>query len=349
MPASSLPYPTDAADWCLRVKTTPMTAADQDALEMWLAVAPERQEAFLRAVALWNGMGTADSDLGLIDMRAEALQDLRRRKSGVAKLGAWRKTWHTIAAPRQRRWAAVLFVGLALGFGSFYSWQAQATVYETGRGQTQVVELADGSIVRMDADTRVRVRVAGHHRKLWVDKGRARLELAHDRSGFEIYAGSRRISATDGAMSVEKLGDQVNVIVLKGKATVSYDRPGFLQLSESTLVAPQVVTSNEELTADGTTTAAVVRAADPNLDDVWQNGLLAFDDEPIAVALARVNRFAAQPVSLGHIERRIKVSGIYRAGDTRAFLEGVCAVNGLSFRATDGGFVIEDGKGKTGL
>lgn len=345
MPASDLNYPTDAAEWCLRVKTTPMTAADHAALEAWLAVAPERQEAFLRALELWNGMGTVDSDLGLIDMRAGALRDLRRRKSGAARRGTWRGLFE----PRRGRWAAALVVAGALGFGSFYAWQAQATVYETGRGQTQVVELADGSIVRMDADTRVRVRVAGHHRKLWVDKGRARLEVAHDRRGFEIYAGSRRISATDGAMSVEKLGDQVDVIVLKGKATVSYDQPGFLHLNDDTLVAPQVVRSNEELTADGTTTTAVVRAADPNLDDVWQNGLLAFDDEPIALAIARVNRFAAQPVTLGHIERRIKVSGIYRAGDTRAFLEGVCAVNGLSFRPVDGGFVIEDGKAKPEL
>jgi transmembrane sensor len=345
MPVSDLTYPTDAAGWCLRVKTQPMTAADHAALEAWLAVAPERQDAFLRALELWNGVGTVEADLGLIDLRAEALGDLHRRKSGAVR----RKTLRNLFDPRRGRWAAALVIAFGLGFGSLYAWQARATVYETGRGQTQIVQLADGSVVRMDADTRVRVRVAGHRRKLWVDKGRARLEVAHDRRGFEIYAGSRRISATDGAMSVEKMGDQVNVIVLKGKATVSLDQPGFLHLDDDNLVAPQIVKSNEELTADGATTAPVVRAADPNLDDVWQNGLLAFDDEPIAVAIARVNRFAAQPVSLGHIERRIKVSGIYRAGDTRAFLEGVCAVNGLSFRATDAGFVIEDGKTKPEL
>ncbi|MGN6423600.1 MAG: FecR family protein [Asticcacaulis sp.] len=341
MTASDL-QPATPAEWCLRVKSGSLSSSEQAQLEAWLAASPERPDAFLRALDLWDGLGGAEAGLGLIDMRAEALSDLRRRKSKSVILSGAQELWRVVSAPRRLRAAAAFAAALIVGSGAFYGWQARATVYETGRGQTQIVQLADGSIVRLDADTRV--RVAKGQRKLWIDRGRARLELSRAHRRFDVYAGARRISADAGAMSVEKVGDSVNVVVLRGAALVAYDPPGLLRLDAPQTHPAQIVRVNQELTASDQAATAQVRAADPNLDDVWQNGLLAFDDEPVALAIARVNRYAAQPVRLDHIGRRIKVSGIYRAGDTRAFVEGVCAVNGLSYRLDSQGYAIGDAK-----
>jgi transmembrane sensor len=55
----------------------------------------------------------------------------------------------------------------------------------------------------------------------------------------------------------------------------------------------------------------------------WQNGKIIFDDEPLAEAAARVNRYTDKKVVVEGAAKAERVSGVFDAGDVDAFVEAV--------------------------
>jgi transmembrane sensor len=339
------PVIEQAAYWCLRVREGGMTSVERGQLEIWLEQAEENRASFSRMLDIWEGVSSEEASIDSLAQRSAALVDLQRRKS-VRKMRQGVKEFFRVVNPRRYlKQVGATLCALMLGGAAFHTLQAQATVYETARGQTQVLQLTDGSILRMDADTRLRVRMTRFARRIWVEKGRARLEVAMDKGhALHIFVGDRRITALVGVLSVEHLGNETAVTMLSGNANIEYAPSGLLEFAHlhSDAFPTTVLGSHEELISYDAQPVAVVRAADPNVDDVWKNGLLAFDNEPIASALERVNRYASHPVMLDRLSRQVQVSGIYRTGDTRAFVEGVCAVSHLSYHVENGTYKITD-------
>jgi transmembrane sensor len=69
----------------------------------------------------------------------------------------------------------------------------------------------------------------------------------------------------------------------------------------------------------------------------WTSGTLEFVDEPLAIAVERMNRYARNPVSIGDAAAAgVHVSGVFAAGDTRAFIEGITAVSSLRVEVRNG-------------
>ncbi|MFT4075745.1 MAG: FecR domain-containing protein [Asticcacaulis sp.] len=345
MTESSIPISVqDAAAWCLRVREGALSPSERAELEAWLNRSADNRARFLQMLDIWEGIAAEDTTIDGLAMRSAALADLQRRKS-KRKMRQGLDEFSRLAFPRQiRKWLGASLCMLVLGGATFYTLQAQATVYETGKGQTQVLQLPDGSVLRLDADTRLRVRMTRLERRIWVDKGRARFEVTPDRAhALTVLVGDRRVIAAGGVLSVEHLGNQTSVTMLSGTARIDYVPSALLQFARLRSSAfTTSIGSHEELVSYDATPQAQVREADPNIDDVWKNGLLAFDNEPIAVAIARVNRYASQPVMLDRLNRQVRVSGIYRTGDTHAFVEGVCAVANLSYHEDNGAYKITE-------
>jgi|GEM_PF-1970937 len=338
----------DAARWCLRVREGSLSATERTELETWLDQSQENRDRFLKMLDIWEGVVSEEATIDGLALRSAALGDLQRRKSTLRmrqglKQGS-KEFWRLARPHGLTRWLSAALCAIALGTATFYTLQAQATVYETSKGQTQVLQLADGSVLRLDADTRLRVQVTHFSRRIWVDRGRARLEVTPDGAhALNVFVGDRQVIAAGGILSVEHLGNQTAVTMLSGTARIDYVPSSLLQFARLQSDAfSTTIDSHEELVSYDATPQAVVRPADPNVDDVWKNGLLAFDNEPIAITIARVNRYASHPVTLDRLNRSVRVSGIYRTGDTRAFVEGVCAVANLSYREENGAYKITD-------
>jgi transmembrane sensor len=60
----------------------------------------------------------------------------------------------------------------------------------------------------------------------------------------------------------------------------------------------------------------------------WEEGQLSFDSEPLASAVERFNRYAREPLAVGDpASANVRVNGVFNAGDTEAFVEGVTALH----------------------
>jgi transmembrane sensor len=75
--------------------------------------------------------------------------------------------------------------------------------------------------------------------------------------------------------------------------------------------------------------------ADPSRAGAWETGQLVFQDEPMSLAVERVNRYAREKLRIGDpTVASLRISGVFTSGDTRAFVDGVTAV--LPVRAVNG-------------
>jgi transmembrane sensor len=92
---------------------------------------------------------------------------------------------------------------------------------QTERGERREVALADGSVIAVDPETRLRVRFEEHTRRVFLDRGRALFRVAKnpDRP-FLVQADGTTVRAVGTAFGVERQKQGIMVTVAEGKVAV---------------------------------------------------------------------------------------------------------------------------------
>lgn len=317
--------------WCLRVASGPLTAEDQGAFQDWLREDPGHQARFDEAVAVWQAAEDQAFSPDMISLRAQALDSLRQ---------ANRRRW--TRRPGGRAFAALAATVVLICAGAWLRWAPD--VYATGIGERQVIALDDGSKVSLDADTEVQVRYVGNRRELWLERGRASFTVAHDPlRPFSVEAAGQTVVATGTRFSVERLGQEVRVVLFEGRVVV-LDRNGAaspIRIAGEIPAVEQALKPGGELVISTESGTSSLVEADMGRSLAWEGGELVFADEPLARAIERVNRYADQPVMLDDAAAgQVRISGVFNAGDVPAFVEGVTAAFPLKARTTMTGVVL---------
>jgi transmembrane sensor len=68
----------------------------------------------------------------------------------------------------------------------------------------------------------------------------------------------------------------------------------------------------------------------------WRRGEAVFDDVALPEAVSEMNRYARTPIVLLGEAAKLRVSGLYRTGDSRGFAQAVAALHGLQVLEHDG-------------
>jgi len=201
-----------------------------------------------------------------------------------------------------------------------------------------MVMLADGSRLSLDAASAVQVRYDGERRALRLLAGRARFEVAKDpRRPFAVTAGDRMVVATGTAFSVELLKAEMRVILYQGSVSVIEDGPvdqaprHVLLRDRGRMPADRMLVPGASLIVPaGASAPARLETVDMARSASWEQGQLVFSDEPLGVAVERVNRYSTGKLAVEDPgTAALPVSGTFNAGDTEAFTEGVATLYGL--------------------
>jgi transmembrane sensor len=313
----------EAGIWCVRLAEDDLDTDLRVAFDKWLSNSPAHVQAFDDVARTWNGIDELRLEPDILDLRAQAL-----RRFKLAHHQRW--------VPARRRWqiAGLAAAMICLMFVVSLSWfMSRPTIYNTGIGERRIVQLEDGSRIWMDAATRLAVDYHGGHRDLVLFAGRAKFGVAKDPlRPFAVTANNRVIVATGTAFSVELLGQEVRVILYEGHVTVLAKKASGLLSAKvpasksGTLPAIDLV-PGRELVASAQSPPRIVAAEDPARSLAWENGQLSFDNVPLNEAVERVNRYSHSKVAVGNPRTgELLVNGLYRAGDTDAFVDGVTGV-----------------------
>lgn len=314
----------EAAAWLMRLREGPLELEDELELDLWLEAQPANREVWGDIVTAWRLAGEAAELPVLVAARADALKALSRgggrgpsRRFGLVPI------------------LSALAACLLLIVGTFYFYPGGET-YRTGIGERRVVTLGDGSRLTLDAASAVQVRYDGERRALRLLSGRARFEVAKDpRRPFAVTAGDRMVVATGTAFSIELFKAEMRVVLYQGSVSVIEDGPAD-QAPRHVLLrgrgpADRMLKPGTGLIVPaGVASAARVEAVDMARSAAWEQGQLVFSDEPLGVAVERVNRYSTARLAVEDTATAaLPVSGTFNAGDSEAFVEGVAALYGL--------------------
>lgn len=303
-----------AAAWCLELAEGPLSDERQRAFDVWLAGNADNLAAFERSSNLWRQFGEAAASPELIDVRERALSTFRRRNQ-------WRWARRAVTG---RAVAAVAAVLLIIG-GTMWWAQTAPDIYRTGIGERRVVMLDDGSRASLDAATEVDVRMHGDRRELQLISGRAKFDVAKDPlKPFSVRVGDKLVVATGTSFSVEMVNAKLRVILYEGRVVVLNRPLGGASTDVRGTDDEVALTPGRELVVGMSGQSHVHLAkADPVRSLSWEGGQLVFDDEPLNLAVGRINRYSGRRVELKGAIGRLLVNGVFNTGDVEAFTTGV--------------------------
>lgn len=334
-----------AVAWAVRLSERPLSDSEQADFQSWLGAESGNADALSEILGVWEVVDHYDTAEPMMELREEALASSRRTRSRTAREAAEgisdQKTWGLIAAC------------LCLVVAGIFAWYTQQPdVYTTGQGERQIVVLDDSSKLSLDADTTVKVRYSGKSRQLWLEQGRAKFDVAKDPlRPFSVAVRGKLVVATGTEFSVELLGPETRVILYDGHVAVIDRGTRTTEAANKLFSRPQSDQSdylamdagNELIVTEAHTNAGAVTKRRPTIhlrksDDLdtsadWETGQLVFENETLAVVAQRTNRYAAKPLTLGDdAVGQLRVSGVFRAGDTETLVEGLTATLGITAR-----------------
>lgn len=302
----------EAAEWLVRRDRGEFSAERTD-FESWLAADSRHRAAYLNLEQTWR------QSEGLKAWRpADGTLDPAVLKSP----GSRRKVFGT--------WSLAIAASVALFAGVGIAWLTAgvvgASTYATEVGGYQRVLLRDGSVMQLNTDTRVRVRLGNHRREVRLVLGEAFFEVAHDpRRPFEVIAGDTIVRAVGTAFTVRlREQDAVEVVVTEGRVTLRTDESPTEEMHRAPKALPALAAG--EAAVAGPTGVAVQRIAQPEVARrlAWQDGELEFDGDPLIEVVSQFNRYNHRRLEISDPQiASLKVGGNFRATDIDGFLRAM--------------------------
>lgn len=278
-----------ASAWLARLQRAEIDAADGLEFDAWLAASQANRDAYRTVLAAWQAFDPC---------RQEVLDEL-----AVQPRTAPRRPAPT------RRWLVGGGMAIAAGLAALVVMPAvegasSVQTYATARGERQRITLADGSVVDLNAETRLTVRFVRRERRVELGEGQAIFDIAHDPSRpFTVEASGRAVRVLGTEFDVRNRGGDVVVTVARGRVQV---RP----VASSRSGQAFALTPGQRL-AIRRTGAADLSAVDPQEALGWRAGRLVYRGEPLADVVADLNREFAEQIEVTEPAlARLPVTGV---------------------------------------
>lgn len=283
-----------AAAWLARWKSQGLAPEERHRFDAWLAADVRNRREFETLCALWDVIGD------LADSPA-----VQAERCTPASLRTW--SWRPALATA---FVLVVTVGLVRLFG----WEGSGRVLHiaTAAGERRTIELDDGSRLHIDANSSVTAHLAHNKQRVVMERGEAWFEVEHrPERRFEVEAGAGHIVDIGTRFGVRlDDGERVTVAVAEGEVEVGLrDGAPFYRLGagQGTIIAAGDV--GQPLPVDAEAAFA------------WREGRIVFENTPLGEAMARVNRYRAEPFTISDpgIEG-LRISGVFRIDDHKGFV-----------------------------
>ncbi|MGZ6038547.1 MAG: FecR family protein, partial [Phenylobacterium sp.] len=204
----------DAAAWVARLDAPDFSEDDALAFDAWLAAAPINAAAYRRTLALWHEFAAAAGQV------REELADRAEEANRVAR--------PAFGQPRRR---GVLFAGAAAAVAAALVVvvalpptappEATHQTFATARGQHQHVTLADGSVIDLNAETRLTATMSGSQRRITLAEGEAVFDVTSDKTRpFTVATGQGEVRVVGTQFDVKSRDGELTVTVARGKVAV---------------------------------------------------------------------------------------------------------------------------------
>ena len=320
--SAALPEPVraEAAVWLARLHSDQRSEETERSFRAWLAGDSLRAAAFERMTNTWEATGFLRTVSSAPPETAAPEIELPRRRT-----------------PQLLATVAMLLICVAIGFAALMmptQLSGPQDVIETALGERRSLQLADGSRLVLNTDSRVAIAFDASMRLVTLQKGQARFEVAKDpRRPFVVRAGGKQIVARGTEFDVRWTNEHLAVVLFEGRVSVmpATQRPSFdgiaMQPGERLFFAQPAL--------------AVKTAPSLDREEAWVAGRAVFNETPLRDAIAEMNRYTRRPVRLNDPALAdLQISGTFSVDDVNAFARALAEVFSLRVENSNDAIVL---------
>ena len=227
--------------------------------------------------------------------------------------------------------AAVLLMGLGIWItrGQLESESPAALVaYTTTFNDYKQIGLDDGSILEMNANTKVEIDFTDEVRQIYLLRGEAHFQVTKDKfRPFLVDAGAVAVKAVGTAFNVRYSPDEVQVLVTEGRVSVKTEHTpaeGDIEV-EMPSVLPELIAGDQAtIFTQGTSPIPMVSSVSPEEISVilaWKGPRLFFNATPLEEAVSQFNEYNLVQVMIDdEALRKLSIGGSFLVEDVEAFI-----------------------------
>jgi transmembrane sensor len=283
-------------------------------------VSPDTWEAFLeweKDPANAEACREIESLLGILDRtslsRPKAEEPGRGRRPAVLALAAA---------------AAALIIGAAALTLQVPKPAPAPLTYATAIGEQETVTLEDGSILTLNTNTKLTVSYSKTERLICLAQGEALFEVKHSERPFLVEARGTVTRALGTEFDIHAEQEAVSVTLIQGSVRVSAAEPksgaGPAGAMPEKRLRESLVLKPGERVDISPGAAPLVSTIDPARAANWRDGLLQFDNVPLADAIAEMNRYSTTKLRIDDAALASeRISGSFPAGKQAEFAESL--------------------------
>jgi transmembrane sensor len=346
----------EAADWFVANRAG-LNATQSAEFAAWLRASPLHIEEYLNITSIGHDLRAAcdDPEVSFEDLMKQALAP--EEPVDIARPSE--PTQPVRTSPPERAWlrwrpqpwlsaaAAVAAVGVITL--AFLFWKGRsapedlsAIAYniQTGHGEQLTQQLPDNTVVRLDTDTSISVRIDRTQRVVRVVKGRAEFKVAHEPTRqFLVQAGTVGITDVGTVFDVFARPDSTVVTVLEGLVAVEAQPQGDgaagTQGGARSPYAPVEVAAGQQVRVDNGAWPPTYTRVDAQRATAWLRRQIVFENEPLEQVAAEFNRYGTTPIEIDSPGlRSLAVSGVFAADDTESFIAFLRSLDGVRVDVT---------------
>jgi transmembrane sensor len=312
----------EAIAWFTRMNGKP-SRTDRRHFQAWLKASPVHGQAYDNLRSVWSSAGEAGASValeeeGALSHHLDNIRQMRERKTsggvggiiGLCLCALLAGCWIWLERPN-----------------TFLDIQAD---YVTARGERRMIELRDGSIILLDADTAIDVDMQAAERRVRLLHGTAFFTVKRSTVPFVVRAGDGEARVLGTTFDVAMQDNSVSVTLASGSLLVT------------STAGPQrvVLAPGEGVTygADGMEPAEKV-----DLDErlAWRGGRFVFNNARLGDVLHQIERHRQGRIVVlsGSLAER-RVSGSFSIDDTEAALASIQSMVGFTMNKFGGHLIV---------
>lgn len=233
--------------------------------------------------------------------------------------------------------------------------RAMAREYVTSVGEQRSVVLADGSILRLSASTKISVDYSDEARNLRLHTGEADFTVAHDSNRpFFVDAAGTIVRAVGTRFNINLLQSGTEIAVLEGKVRVvnaarlktdsmgAVDRPA---RSSDEMLGEAIpsfdIDAGELLRLTGGGAPVKSRPVDIEQQVSWQGRRLSFQEASLQDIAEQFNRYNKRKITISYgTTNDVRFSGTFETGDPDSFIAYIKTVEDLHVSTNGDGFRV---------
>jgi transmembrane sensor len=299
----------EAAAWVAKLDGGELTAGDLRTLRAWSQQSPHHHAALDEMAERWDNLDVLAVYRDRLDAPAHSFM---------------RSSWLSAALA-----AGLAMLAVALWFTvgpAAIDITTQNAIYVTAVGEQQDITLPDGTTLRINTNSRLRVAYTKARRTVRLYHGEVFFEVVKSADWpFEVDTGNVTVTAVGTAFAVRiEANNAVEVNVTEGRVRVSThttladdDSPG----AESNAYTAELNARQQVRFDQVIGSVQTLEPAQLERELSWRDGMLIFDRQPLEQVVAEVSRYTPVKIVITDpVLRRLEFGGYFPTGDTEALL-----------------------------